>query len=201
MIAEAQLTRDIARRVRGTREGVEPRLTQEEVGARLGLSQVGYGHYERGSQPFSVWHLFALASILGRPVEYFLGLSTDLRPDEQVLLGGYRRLDDSPHQARVLVTLVDLCRLWTDAPAPAPDAAAIAPLVVAQRQPDGQFRVIHGGLMETTAPLDQADLLPVNGQPLSRDEVLLVSLLREMNPAEREAFVQEMRDRLCAAPA
>ena len=199
MSTEAQLTRDIARRVRATREGVEPRLTQEDVGARLGLSKVGYGHYERGSQPFSVWHLFELATILGRPVEYFLGLSTDLRPDEQVLLGGYRRLDDSPHQARVLVTLLDLCQLWSDAPAPAPDAG-VAPLLVAQRQPDGEFRVIHGGLMETNAPLDPADLLPVNGQPLSEDEVLLVGLLREMNPAEREAFVQEMRGRVSSAP-
>ncbi len=200
MIAEAQLTRDIARRVRGTREGLEPRLTQEEVGARLGLSKVGYGHYERGSQPFSVWHLFELATILGRPVEYFLGLSTDLRPDEQVLLGGYRRLDDSPHQARVLVTLLDLCQLWSDAPAPAPDAE-VAPLLVAQRQPDGQFRVIHGGLTETSAPLDPAELAPVNGQSLSDEEVMLVGLLREMDPAEREAFVQEMRDRLSSAPA
>jgi hypothetical protein len=41
----------------------------------------------------------------------------------------------------------------------------------------------------------------VNGQPLSDDEVMLVGLLREMSPAEREAFVQEMRDRLSAAPA
>jgi transcriptional regulator with XRE-family HTH domain len=200
MSTEAQLTRDIARRVRATREGLEPRLTQEDVGARLGLSKVGYGHYERGSQPFSVWHLFELATILGRPVEYFLGLSTELRPDEQVLLGGYRRLDDSPHQARVLVTLLDLCQLWSDAPAPTPDAE-VAPLLVAQRQPDGEFRVIHGGLMETNAPLDQAELAPVNGQALSADEVLLVGLLREMDPAEREAFVREMRDRLSSAPA
>lgn len=200
MSTEAQLTRDIARRVRATREGLEPRLTQEDVGARLGLSKVGYGHYERGSQPFSVWHLFELATILGRPVEYYLGLSTDLRPDEQVLLGGYRRLDESPHQARVLVTLLDLCQLWADAPAPRRDAE-VAPLVVAQRQPDGQFRVIHGGLMETTAPLDQAELAPVNGQDLSADELELVGLLREMGPAEREAFVQEMRARLSSAPA
>ena len=200
MSTEAQLTRDIARRVRATREGLEPRLTQEDVGARLGLSKVGYGHYERGSQPFSVWHLFELATILGRPVEYYLGLSTDLRPDEQVLLGGYRRLDESPHQARVLVTLLDLCQLWADAPAPRRDAE-VAPLVVAQRQPDGQFRVIHGGLMETTAPLDQAELAPVNGRDLSADELELVRLLREMDPVEREAFVQEMRARLSSAPA
>ena len=200
MSTEAQLTRDIARRVRATREALEPRLTQEDVGARLGLSKVGYGHYERGSQPFSVWHLFELATILGRPVEYYLGLSTDLRPDEQVLLGGYRRLDESPHQARVLVTLLDLCQLWADAPAPRRDAE-VAPLVVAQRQPDGQFRVIHGGLMETTAPLDQAELAPVNGQDLSADELELVRLLREMDPVEREAFVQEMRARLSSAPA
>ena len=200
MSTEAQLTRDIARRVRATREELEPRRTQEDVGARLGLSKVGYGHYERGSQPFSVWHLFELATILGRPVEYYLGLSTDLRPDEQVLLGGYRRLDESPHQARVLVTLLDLCQLWADAPAPRRDAE-VAPLVVAQRQPDGQFRVIHGGLMETTAPLDQAELAPVNGQDLSADELELVRLLREMDPVGREAFVQEMRARLSSAPA
>ncbi len=30
---------------------------------------------------------------------------------------------------------------------------------------------------------------------------MLVGLLREMNPEEREAFVQEMRDRLSSAPA
>lgn len=200
MNAETKLTREIAFRVRATREGREPRMTQEEVGAKLSLSKVGYGHYERGSQPFSVWHLFELATILGRPVEYFLGLRTDLRPDEQVLLAGYRRLDDSPHQARVLVTLLDLCRLWSDAPAPAPGSDA-APLVVAQRQPDGHFRVVHQGLMETIEPFEASELAPVNGRTLSEDELMLVSLLREMNPEEREAFVQEMRDRLSSALA
>ena len=80
MNTEASLTREIASRVRAARESLEPKLTQEELGAKIGLSKVGYGHYERGTQPFSVWHLYQLARVLGRPLEYFLGLTTESPP-------------------------------------------------------------------------------------------------------------------------
>ena len=75
MNTEASLTREIASRVRAARESLEPKLTQEEIGAKIGLSKVGYGHYERGTQTFSVWHLYQLARVLGRPLEDFLGVA------------------------------------------------------------------------------------------------------------------------------
>ena len=44
---------------------MESGLTQEAVADALGLSAVGYGHYERARQPFTVEQLFQLSRILG----------------------------------------------------------------------------------------------------------------------------------------
>jgi transcriptional regulator with XRE-family HTH domain len=66
-------------------------LSQEDVGRRLGLSQNGYGQYERGHHPFTVEQMFQLAIILGQSIEYFLGLDRGLAPDEDRLLELYRQ--------------------------------------------------------------------------------------------------------------
>jgi len=189
-------TREIASRVRAVRESLDPRLTQEEVGAKLGLSKVGYGHYERGSQPFSVWHLYQLARVLGRPIEYFLGLATDLRLDEQTLLGAYRRLDGSAHQARVLVAFLEMCRIWDEAPPVSPSGARPLPVIVAQQTPDGRLQLVRQGLMDGADSPNLSDYEPVDGQPLTDLEWRLVNCLREMSPEERTAYAEELQARV-----
>ena len=60
---------------------------QSEMAVLLGLSKAGYGHYERGTNAFTVDQLFTLARILGRSVEHLLGLDSqpeDARVDELV---------------------------------------------------------------------------------------------------------------------
>lgn len=81
----------IARQVRRARK--ESGLSQEAVGEALGLSVTGYGHYERARQPFSVDQLFQLSRVLGKPVEWFLGLDTGLTDDEAELLHLYQQIE------------------------------------------------------------------------------------------------------------
>ncbi len=66
-------------------------LSQEDMGRRMGLTKGGYGQYERGMHPFTAEQLFELANILGRSVEYFLDLKSDLTPEEDQVLALYRR--------------------------------------------------------------------------------------------------------------
>lgn len=75
-------------RVREARK--EAGLSQEELGARLGLARSGYGHYESGRQPFTIELLLHLSRILSRPVEYFLGLDTGLTGREERVLTLFR---------------------------------------------------------------------------------------------------------------
>jgi len=89
MNTEDKFNHTIARRVREARKSSG--LTQEDVGNKIGLSAVGYGHYERGTHAFSTWQLFQVSQVLGRPVEWFLGLDTDLTADEGQVLALYRR--------------------------------------------------------------------------------------------------------------
>jgi transcriptional regulator with XRE-family HTH domain len=201
MNTEASLTREIASRVRAAREGLEPKLSQEELGAKLGLSKAGYGHYERGTQTFSVWHLYQLARVLGRPIEYFLGLPIESRPDEQTLLRAYRRLDGSAHQARVLIAFLEMCRLWDEAPPTSPAEAKLLPVIVAQQMPDGRLQLVRQGLMDVVPAADLSDYEPVDGQPLSDLEWRLVNLLREMSPAELKDFEQELQTRIAGHSA
>jgi transcriptional regulator with XRE-family HTH domain len=196
MNSEDQLTREIAGRVRAARERTEPKLTQDEMGERLGLSRVAYGHYERGLTPFTIPHLFQIAQILGQPVEYFLGLTTDLHLDEQLLVGAYRRLNGSVHQARVLVAFLELCRLWDEAPPTALDGAKLLPVIVAQQTPDGNLQLIRQGLMDVLPPPDLSDHEPVDGQSLSGIEWKLVNSLRRMSPEELKNFESELQARV-----
>lgn len=84
--------RAIAKRVRRARETAEPKLTQEDIGKALGLTQVGYSHYEAFRVPFTVEQVFKLSRVLGRSVEHFLGLENGLTAEEDELLTRYRAL-------------------------------------------------------------------------------------------------------------
>jgi transcriptional regulator with XRE-family HTH domain len=201
MNSEDKLTREIASRVRAARERAEPKLTQDEMGERLGLSRVAYGHYERGLTPFTIPHLFQVAHILGQPVEHFLSLTTDLHSDEQLLVGAYRRLNGSVHQARVLVAFLELCRLWDEAPPASPEGAKLLPVIVAQQTPDGNLQLVRQGLMDVIPPSNLSDYEPVDGQPLSDLEWRLVNLLREMTPAELKEFEQGLQSRIAGHSA
>ncbi len=48
MNREEQFSREVAARIRQARK--EANLSQEDLGAKIGMSKVGFGHYERGTQ-------------------------------------------------------------------------------------------------------------------------------------------------------
>lgn len=83
----------VAERVRERR--AELGLSQTDVAEALGLSKAGYGHYDRGVQPFTVDQLFSLSRILGRSVAWLIGLDTDLTEHEDALLTAYRSLPEA----------------------------------------------------------------------------------------------------------
>lgn len=87
----------IAQRVREAREAAG--LSQEETGRAIGLSVVGYGHYDRGRQPFTVEMLFELSVVLSRSVQWFLGLDTGLTDTEDHLLTCYRQTTNAGREA------------------------------------------------------------------------------------------------------
>lgn len=91
----------IAQRVREAREAAG--LSQEETGRAIGLSVVGYGHYDRGRQPFTVEMLFELSPVLNHSVEWFLGLDTGLTEEEDELLACFRGTEESGRQAVLAV--------------------------------------------------------------------------------------------------
>lgn len=93
----------IAQRVKQAREAAG--FSQKDMAKRLGLTEAGYGHYERDRQTFTVEQLLQVSRILGRPVEWFLGLDTGLSEDEGQLLALYRAID-SEQGRRLAVTLV-----------------------------------------------------------------------------------------------
>jgi hypothetical protein len=67
--------------------------------------------------------------------------------DEQTLLGAYRRLDGSVHQARVLIAFIELCRLRDEAPPVLPSEAGLLPVIFAQQTPDGRLQLVRQGLI------------------------------------------------------
>ena len=91
---------EIIRRVRATREAHG--LSQEAVGQALGLTKYGYGHYEREDQPFTVEQLFRLSGALGRSIEWFLGLETDLGPQEDEIVTTFRQIESEPLRDQAL---------------------------------------------------------------------------------------------------
>lgn len=96
----------VAQRVREAREARN--LSQGEVGDKIGLSDGGFGHYERDRQTFTIQQLFDLERVLGRSVAWFLGLPTkpdELTHDEQYALSLYRRAKDLQRAAIALAVL------------------------------------------------------------------------------------------------
>lgn len=97
----------IAERVREARQAVG--LSQRYTGEQLGLTEAAYGHYERHRQKFTVEQVFSLSRVLGRPVEWLLGISGQLSEDEWRVLALYRRADElgeSEVALRLLMALV-----------------------------------------------------------------------------------------------
>jgi transcriptional regulator with XRE-family HTH domain len=95
--------RAIAQRMKTARE--EAGFSQEELGRKIGLTKVAYGDYERVKRLFDTDQLFQLSRILGRPVEYFLGLETNLTDDEGQLLALYRSIDSQQAKEIVMATV------------------------------------------------------------------------------------------------
>ena len=94
---------DVARRIRAAREAAG--FSHEDMGRKLGLTKAGYGHYERGRQPFTLEMIFKLAGIFGQSVEYFLGLDTGLTADEDRILALYREARAAGRGAMAIMVL------------------------------------------------------------------------------------------------
>ena len=62
--------KDIGRKIQKARE--EAGLNQEELAARLGLSQATLSNYELGKRRLYLAQLEAISRELGRPLQYFL---------------------------------------------------------------------------------------------------------------------------------
>ena len=95
--------RAIARRVRAARKAV--RLSQTDVAEALGLSKSGYGHYDRGRQPFTVEQIYQLSRVLGRSVEWLLGLEMGINDDEDKLLTRFRQLVSNASRCVIIETI------------------------------------------------------------------------------------------------
>ena len=95
--------RAIAKRVSQARE--DAGLSKTEFASKLGLSKQGYQPYEQCISPYSVQQLFTAARVLNRPVEHFLGLDTDLSPDEEQLLALYRAIEGKQDRNMMLAMM------------------------------------------------------------------------------------------------
>jgi transcriptional regulator with XRE-family HTH domain len=104
-----QVERRVAARVREARN--KAGLSQGDLAEVLDLSVAGFGHYDRGRQPYSVDMLFKLAPVLGRSVEWLLGLDTSLTDEEDRLLTAFRVLDDPVVREVVLGLVQDHARI------------------------------------------------------------------------------------------
>ena len=100
MAALGEHERAICARVRQERRRLG--LSQAEVAKHLGLSQAGYGHYDRGTQPFTIEQVFRLAPLLGRSVAWILGLPSTLTEEEDRLLALFRSITDDKIRRFVL---------------------------------------------------------------------------------------------------
>lgn len=103
------------RRLREAR--LDMRMTQEELGHRLGLSFQAIQKYESGENRLSVGRLVAAAKVLQKPISYFVPDETgsDEKPlssAEAELVGSFRRIkrDDARD------SLLTLARQFTDIP-------------------------------------------------------------------------------------
>lgn len=81
----------IGRRIRQAREDLG--LTQADVADELRLTRAAVGKIEKGSS-ITLDNLFELEGILMKPVEYFLGLDTELSDDAAEWLAIYNSLSE-----------------------------------------------------------------------------------------------------------
>ena len=81
----------IARNVRKARE--TQGLKKTDVAEALGLTKQGYTPYERHGR-FTCAQLLELSRLFDRPIEWFLGLPSELTEDEQQLLAAYREINN-----------------------------------------------------------------------------------------------------------
>lgn len=109
MVSANALQRDIAKRVAAARVG--NRMTKVELADALGLSKQGYNPYEQGKGTFTIEQLFKLARILGRSVEYFLGLDNGLTTEQDELLTLYENLPNDQARRWALEALRAQARL------------------------------------------------------------------------------------------
>ena len=92
----------IGARLRQARE--DKGLTQEDVAHLLGLTDVGYGAYERGQRLIPVDFLIKITGILDRSVNYFLDspAPNGLTPEEEDLVRLYRQANGPEQQASLM---------------------------------------------------------------------------------------------------
>ena len=111
---EAKINRRVAARVIEARESA--RLEKQDLAEVLQITPQGYSPYEKGTRPFTVAQVFALAQALGRPVEWFLDLGGDLTPDESEALWLYRLIADKPMALRYLRMMAHVPEHLVDGP-------------------------------------------------------------------------------------
>lgn len=182
-------TEVVAQQVRAARERAG--LSQEAVAARLGLSRQAYGHYERGRTPFPIDALFVIAEQLGLRVAALLDLDEGLAADESLLITTYRQLNGSPHQARVLVAFLELCRVWMHEDlAPIAGDSTLRQVFVARRGATGAVSAEPpAGIPPPAPPAEPA---------AASEEAELLGYLQELGP-EGRALIRRLLDRLAGA--
>jgi transcriptional regulator with XRE-family HTH domain len=100
-----------AQRIRDARE--EAGLTQAELADALGVTRAAVTSIENGRSTLTLKNLEELPRILHQPLAYFLGIETDLIPDESEFLELYRALPEGfPRQSAkgILRTLLETVR-------------------------------------------------------------------------------------------
>ena len=182
----------IAQQIRTARERAG--LTQDDVAARLGLSRAAYGHYERGRTAFQIDALFVLADLLDLHLGNLLGLDENLAQDEALLLVAYRKLNGSPHQARVLVAFLEMCQVWAvEEVATVAGDPTLMDLFVARQSATGELAVIKQGKIAETPAAGESE-----SAAAAASESELLGYLQELGPQGR-ALVHKLLERLGTA--
>ena len=84
--------RQIGRRLEQAR--IEANLSQQELADKVGVDRSTISLYESGKRSIGLDVLDRLSCVLGKPLEYFLGIDTGLSEDEAELLYMYRALSE-----------------------------------------------------------------------------------------------------------
>ena len=87
-MAEEALVEVLGARIKSARKAM--RLSQEELGDRIGLDQSTVSKIERSDQTTDVVTLYRFARVLRRSIPWLLGLPSDLSDNEQELIHCYR---------------------------------------------------------------------------------------------------------------